>query len=140
MQASTKYLENRECIGLFQSTRLLQASTASNHPIRHICNHFNPRGSCKPRLIIFAATSCRSFNFNPRGSCKPRPVACKTIGKTVVFQSTRLLQASTLPLHTQYMTPCISIHEALASLDILLPLFRQSHIYFNPRGSCKPRQ
>ena len=124
-------------------------------------------------------------DFDPRGSCEPRRIFPVCFPGCMIFRSTRLLRASTLSsgspgvaaVHFDPRGSCeprrhvtgskkapfsISIHEALASLDLrsffsedqakkfrstrLLRASTSWHLRinqlindFDPRGSCEPR-
>ena len=55
------------------------------------------------------------------------------------FQSTRLSRASTVQKTSAFLCIGISIHKALASLDLRKKSVLSSWKYFNPQGSREPR-
>ena len=102
--------------------------------------YFDPRGSCEPRQYMIHNLKTVDMHFDPRGSCEPRPQAGISSKRKKVFRSTRLLRASTFPRGKLTDVWIISIHEALASLDLRTALHRRRQCDFDPRGSCEPRQ
>ncbi len=60
-----------------------------------------------------------SSNFNPQGSREPRRIITDVCLKRKIFQSTRLSRASTPGNTVNYCKTAISIHKALASLDMM---------------------
>ena len=60
--------------------------------------------------------------------------------KMIIFQSTRLSRASTCNAGCGYTTNIISIHKALASLDLGYLAGTGQLQHFNPQGSREPRQ
>ena len=88
-------MEYALCSGQFQSTRLSRASTTELHI------HFG----CMP-------------DFNPQGSREPRRKTTTPWRILIIFQSTRLSRASTDGIVSYYWWDNISIHKALASLDL----------------------
>ena len=79
---------------------------------------FNPQGPRGPRL--FACFSIREVkNFNPQGPRGPRPNPMWYKGGDNRFQSTRPSRASTVGRRWFPMSTYISIHKALAGLDVL---------------------
>ena len=102
------------------------------------------------------------MNFNPQGSREPRLNRTRRIGTQSRFQSTRLSRASTCGQPVSQLGTKISIHKALASLDIsclcftcnplisihkaLASLDGPRHrdkalvLNFNPQGSREPRR
>ena len=89
-------------------------------------------------MMLIQATSFHYFN--PQGSREPRRVRFEEIWKVYPFQSTRLSRASTPRSTPLYESDNISIHKALASLDIRIRNGAKSLSYFNPQGSREPRQ
>ena len=102
----------------FQSTRLSRASTCRTpHVIRNVTD-FNPQGSREPRRVHFFDKAVTSPYFNPQGSREPRRNDDPGVGRMKVFQSTRLSRASTNRNGLFRKILRISIHKALASLDL----------------------
>ena len=60
--------------------------------------------------------------------------------RQTLFQSTRLSRASTWDIWPEPDSYSISIHKALASLDILASISSGVSGYFNPQGSREPRR
>ena len=100
--------------------------------------------------------------FNPQGSREPRRKEKQPHNKEREFQSTRLSRASTITARAWVQVRFISIHKALASLDLyhtvddirkasisihkalaslddMYTLSIFTHIDFNPQGSREPR-
>ncbi len=103
-------------------------------------------------------------NFNPQGSREPRQGSTIPPNlRIIIFQSTRLSRASTYQGKVRQQKVTISIHKALASLDVVIPVvviltpvfqstrlsrastcnrvvIKEHHKYFNPQGSREPRR
>ena len=79
--------------------------------------HFNPQGSREPRRICWKMVVA-SCDFNPQGSREPRQYTGQNSRAWVRFQSTRLSRASTTRSCQYSAAFTISIHQALASLDL----------------------
>ena len=131
--------EDIKTIIQFLSTRLSRASTllpmktfrplfnfypqGSREPrrpmlsIRKTAKNFYPQGSREPRLNALTVT-IHGNDFYPQGSREPRHIYLNQILIILIFLSTRLSRASTMiPSHLR-RTKSISIHKALASLDV----------------------
>ena len=78
--------------------------------------------------------------FNPQGPRGPRHVASFTSLIFLLFQSTRPSRASTYSPYIPLAPSHISIHKALAGLDLPERLLRPCSSYFNPQGPRGPRQ
>ncbi len=107
------------CLSLppFQSTRLSRASTAwdtlAPYPV-HISIH-----KALASLDVAAASFWKmGMDFNPQGSREPRQLKVYHNHCHSLFQSTRLSRASTLIRQPAGAPLMISIHKALASLDV----------------------
>ena len=121
---------------------------------------FNPQGSREPRRVSTTAlTDAMYFNpqgsreprrrghplqggyrdFNPQGSREPRPSTIIRYPRFTLFQSTRLSRASTLCGLPGHVRLGISIHKALASLDLFSHPEQTYPENFNPQGSREPR-
>ena len=79
-------------------------------------------------------------NFNPQGSREPRHFVSHLMWRIWSFQSTRLSRASTCSGVKSRPELIISIHKALASLDLGGAATRSNGRDFNPQGSREPRQ
>ena len=79
--------------------------------------HFNPQGSREPRRICWKMVVA-SCDFNPQGSREPRQRDPANTLPPLQFQSTRLSRASTMYMVNHPLREWISIHKALASLDL----------------------
>ena len=123
---------------LFQSTRLSRASTAS---------HFHTSTECVISIHKALASlddlglidGLSAANFNPQGSREPRLNCLTDVAIPALFQSTRLSRASTSQPFCIIQARNISIHKALASLDIVPYICQHLIAYFNPQGSREPR-
>ena len=126
------------------------------------CHDFNPQGSREPRRALGKNSSGQNqisihkalasldypqsnlnkeeIYFNPQGSREPRRIITDGCLKRKIFQSTRLSRASTSPIVFGVSEQGISIHKALASLDLYVNNFTNGNINFNPQGSREPRQ
>ena len=133
-------------------------------PLRlYVCQkHFNPQGSREPRLIrkfgvfspqqisihkALASLDLRGVpgaecpnDFNPQGSREPRRLRIMRKRLSKRFQSTRLSRASTIFDTPHIAEFAISIHKALASLDVIPKPTIIIISDFNPQGSREPRQ
>ena len=124
--------------------------------------HFNPQGSCEPRLWMpseresvsrFQSTRLSRAStpfspsphqklpdFNPQGSREPRRRYDILFIFPIQFQSTRLSRASTYSSNVSIPAIYISIHKALASLDFGEVRWTCGRQDFNPQGSREPRR
>ena len=127
-----------------------------------IGGYFNPQGPRGPRLLTSSTlSSCWRFqstrpsrastasrqwtglvlqDFNPQGPRGPRPCPASPSLASHRFQSTRPSRASTLMTFFTIMLTEISIHKALAGLDLKAPGLKMTTTYFNPQGPRGPRR
>ena len=147
---------------IFQSTRLSRASTRWCHDWRKSwCISIHKALASlditydigQPTVSAFQSTrlsrastekaehqTYETTDFNPQGSREPRRGTVQLLFNTGEFQSTRLSRASTEQRRASQHFTCISIHKALASLDLRSKTFSNSLNYFNPQGSREPRR
>ena len=146
---------------IFQSTRPSRASTLLAREWLIWQMHFNPQGPRGPRRFWRRnLAECRRY-FNPQGPRGPRPTLPGDIYNGIVFQSTRPSRASTIVYNVHFVKrkfqstrPSrastnrrdshvsdgnISIHKALAGLDISMFMVMLRTGYFNPQGPRGPR-
>jgi len=147
----------------FQSTRPSRASTDNAMRLAGESSYFNPQGPRGPRRTMrYWKKSIHSY-FNPQGPRGPRrwekmhmlppklfqstrPSRASTCAVQLSsrlirpFQSTRPSRASTLPLEDPLDLYKISIHKALAGLDIKYSDKTMRTEDFNPQGPRGPRR
>ena len=123
----------------FQSTRLSRASTASGYCCRWCNNHFNPQGSREPRLPPQSLKLLIKPYFNPQGSREPRQVKKAKNDVLDDFNPQGSREPRRLSALYIGINCLISIHKALASLDMRGIWTMRSSSDFNPQGSREPR-
>ena len=122
----------------FQSTRPSRASTINNHLIAITI----PISIHKALAGLDFITELRGrgyVDFNPQGPRGPRRTGYTACCTGARFQSTRPSRASTQRLHRLLSWDMISIHKALAGLDVAWPPPAQRPGHFNPQGPRGPR-
>ena len=130
---------HKPIINEFQSTRPSRASTLFVIFLYPYWLNFNPQGPRGPRhrrsLFRFYLA-----DFNPQGPRGPRPFMQVWNAEGYGFQSTRPSRASTNIFLLCLRNTGISIHKALAGLDMNLFLSLGDICNFNPQGPRGPRQ
>ncbi len=100
--------------------------------------NFNPQGPRGPRPSIIHLPPS-DFYFNPQGPRGPRLLPAANVLHHITFQSTRPSRASTFKKYSDPNDSDISIHKALAGLDIIFSMYSLFCCYFNPQGPRGPR-
>ena len=123
---------------IFQSTRPSRASTLFR---KQVCK--------RPGISIHKALAGLDLprpswtglpgNFNPQGPRGPRRVRIHMLIVSHTFQSTRPSRASTNHTSIAVINIRISIHKALAGLDVYDVIIRLEPKNFNPQGPRGPR-
>ena len=102
--------------------------------------HFNPQGSREPRLKDFSVLSPRERISIHKALASLDGCVIHAVSWEDTFQSTRLSRASTFFHDFRGFIAIISIHKALASLDLMRGSLQPQMHYFNPQGSREPRR
>ena len=87
-------------------------------------SNFDPRGSCEPRLLCTTGNPQFRKYFDPRGSCEPRRHLDFGAERGAGISIHEALASLDIPVFSRNKLRLISIHEALASLD---PFCHQLH-------------
>ena len=101
--------------------------------------YFNPQGPRGPRRLKLKDGKILG-HFNPQGPRGPRRLQAISLLSVWRFQSTRPSRASTNRNGYSEILLQISIHKALAGLDLQYGALEFFHNYFNPQGPRGPRQ
>ena len=127
------------CSGvIFQSTRLSRAST-----VYPVCKHSSDLISIHKALASLDFPPLNLYISIPRFQSTRLSRASTWLSPShliiSIFQSTRLSRASTVFDFIAWCILIISIHKALASLDLNIFSYPPWPVHFNPQGSREPR-